>query len=148
MRLAHVLSLFMAVALSTAVMSDEGASLDEAKAMALKAAAHFRQSGADRAFADFNTSPAWHDRNLYVFAVKDDGIQVANGGNPALIGRNVIDMRDVDGKLTNREMLAIKDQDWVEYKWRNPQTNTVQQKATYVVRVSDDTIVAVGAYKQ
>ena len=148
MRPAYVLSLFMAVAMSTAAISEEGASLDEAKAMALKAAEHYRQSGADKAFSDFNSSPDWHDRNLYVFAVRNDGTQAANGGNPALIGRNVIDMRDVDGKLTNREMLAVKDQGWVEYKWRNPQNNTVQEKATYVVRVSDDTIVAVGAYKK
>jgi cytochrome c len=147
MRLTYVLAL-MTTVMSTAAMADDGATLDEAKAMALKAAAHYRQVGADTALSDFTKSPEWRDRNLYVFAVKNDGTQAANGGNPALVGRNVIDMRDVDGKMTNREMLAIKDQGWVEYKWRNPQTNMVQPKATYVVRVSDDAIVAVGAYKQ
>ena len=146
MRVASFLSLVIAFAVSTSALSAERGTRDEAKAMAEKAAAHYRDVGA-AALTDFMT-PEWRDRDLYVFAVKNDGTQITNGGNPALVGRNVIDMRDVDGKLTNREMLAVKDSGWVEYKWRNPVTNAVEPKATYVIRVSDDTIIAVGAYNK
>jgi len=144
MKIGQAFLLLMILVGSTAAMAADRGTRDEAKVMAEKAADHYRAVGT-AALADFE-KPEWRDRDLYVFAVKSDGTQIANGGNPALIGRNVIDMRDVDGKLTNREMLAVKETGWVEYKWRNPSTNAVEPKATYVVRVSDDTIVAVGAY--
>ncbi len=145
MRLAGPLTALMIVAFSVAALSDDRATREEARAMAEKAAAHFGAVGAATAFADFQ-KPEWRDRDLYVFGVNTDGTQSAHGANPALVGRNVLDMLDMDGKLTNRAMLAIEDRGWVEYKWRNPATNAIEPKLTYVIRVNADTILAVGAY--
>ena len=146
MKFVGFLAALAALAISTIALSAERATRDEAKAYCMKAAAHYRDIGAVKAFADFQTS-AWRDRELYVLGVNNDGIQVVHGANPAMVGRNVIDMRDVDGKLTNREMLAVKEEGWVEYQWHNPASGSVEAKATYVIRVSPDTILAVGAYK-
>jgi cytochrome c len=146
MKLSFLLPLLMAVAVSAFAMADGGATLDDAKAMAEKAAAHYRQAGEATALADF-MKPEWRDRDLYVVAIKSDGSMVVNGGSPALVGRNVIDMRDIDGKLISREQLAVKDRAWIEYKWRNPQTNAVGAKSTYTIRLSDDLVLGVGAYK-
>jgi cytochrome c len=122
--------------------------MDDAKAMALKAATHYRQSGQAAAFTDFAQTQGWRDRDLYVFAVNNAGVTTFNAANPALVGRNMIELKDVDGKPFIREFVSVKDQAWVDYKWRNPQSNTVELKSSYIVRVSDDTIVGVGAYKK
>jgi cytochrome c len=147
MKLTSFLSLLVAVVFSTAALSDGGGTPDQAKAMAEKAAAHFRQAGTATAIADF-AKPEWRDRDLYVVVIRSsDGIMLANAATPALVGRSVMDLRDVDGKYMSREQMAVKDAAWIDYKWKDPQTNTVRPKSTYTIRVSEDTILGVGAYK-
>jgi len=148
MRFAFVLSLLMTVVMSTTATSEDRASLEDAKAMAQKAAAHYRQAGEAAALADFMKSPKWRDRDLYVFAVKVDGMMLANAANPAFVGRNLGQMKDVDGNPIQSMLVAVKDEGWVEYRWRNPTTDAIEWKSTYVVRVGDSLIIGVGAYKK
>jgi cytochrome c len=145
MRITHFLTLLVAATLSAGALCADGGSRDEAKTMAERAVAHFRDVGGAAAFADF-MKPEWRDRDLYVVAIKNDGMMQANGGVPATVGRNNLGMRDVDGKLVTQAMLAVKEAAWVEYKWKNPVSNAVENKATYTIRVSDDLIIGVGAF--
>jgi cytochrome c len=145
MRIINFLTLLVAVTLSAGALCADSGTRDEAKAMAEKAVAHFKEVGAASAFADF-MKPEWKDRDLYVVAIKTDGMMQANGGVPATVGRNNLALRDVDGKLMTQEMVAVKDAAWVEYKWKNPVSNVVEKKATYVIRASDDLIIGVGAF--
>ena len=62
-----------------------------------------------------------------------------------MIGKSVLELKDVDGKPFNHEIQGIKDTGWVDYKWQNPQTKEVQAKRAYEVRVGEY-IVGVGAY--
>jgi cytochrome c len=75
-----------------------------------------------------------------------DAVNVAFGGNPALLGKNVGNLKDVDGKPFIREMQALKDSGMVEYKFINPETKSVETKVSYVIWVGDY-LVGVGAYK-
>ena len=130
---------------SSAGIAAERGSPDDAKAMAVKAAAYLKQAGAEKAFDAFNKDPAWHDRDLYVF-VQDDTFTVrAHGAQAALIGRNFANLKDVDGKPFTQEMQAIKSEGWIDYKWQDPVTKKVEPKKSYGVRVGEY-IVAVGAY--
>ena len=70
----------------------------------------------------------------------------ANGGVPATVGRNNMGIRDVDGKLITQAMVAVKDAAWIEYKWKNPVSNEVENKATYTIRAGDDLVIGVGAF--
>jgi cytochrome c len=118
---------------------------DEAKAMAVKAAEYLKASGPEKAFPEFNAKDGpWHDRDLYVI-VSRDGVVVAHGTNPGLIGKSVLDLRDVDGKLFVREANQITDAGWVNYKWQNPVTKVVEPKAQYYIRVGEYR-VSVGAF--
>jgi signal transduction histidine kinase len=120
---------------------------EEAKAMALHAADLLRQEGPEKAFAAFDAKVgAFHDRDLYVMVYDNTGKNVAHGANPALIGKDLIDLKDTDGKSVVREIIATTDQSWVDYKWPNPITKKIGLKATYVVRVGDY-FVGVGAYR-
>jgi signal transduction histidine kinase len=130
------------------VAAEDRASLDEAKAMSVKAAAYLKENGAEKAFAAFNQpGGAFHDRDLYVFAMDNAGLMKANGASAALIGKDTSSLKDVDGKPFVHEMLTIKDEGWVDYKWRNPQTNMVEMKSAYIIHYADG-LVGVGAYKR
>jgi cytochrome c len=121
---------------------------DEAKAMAIKAAEHLKAVGPDKAFPDFDAkNGSWHDRDLYVYVLDNNGVMLAHGTNPGLIGKSVLEVKDVDGKPMTRETLAVKEAGWVNYKWQNPLTKAVEPKVVYVVRVGDY-FVEVGTYAQ
>lgn len=139
---AAMVAVFLAV--SPAGAAERG-SVDEAKAMAEKAAAYLKAEGKDKAFAAFNKGAEYHDRDLYVFVVDDAGATVSHGANANLVGKNLKELRDPTGKLFVQEMMAIKDSGWVDYSWQNPTTKAVEPKRSYVVRVND-VVVGVGAY--
>jgi cytochrome c len=52
----------------------------------------------------------------------------------------------VDGKLFLQEIISVADKGWVDYKWQNPVSNKVEEKASYVINTGEY-IVGVGAYK-
>ena len=144
--IAALLSLILGF--TSTAMANTNASPDEAKEMAVKAAAYMQQNGDDAAIAAFMAPGGdWHDRDRYVFVIGDDGTMMAHGAKATLVGRNVNALKDVDGKAFVSEFLKIQGEDWVDYKWQNPQTKAVEQKTSYIVRVGDK-VVGVGAYAQ
>jgi cytochrome c len=132
---------------STAARADN-ASPDEAKALATKAAQFLKANGPDKALPVFTAgNDGWKDRDLYVFVYDQDGKAVAHGGNPALVGKSLIDLKDVDGKPFVRDFVAVSGAAWVDYKWKNPVSQAVELKTSYIIRV-DAYRVGVGAYKK
>jgi cytochrome c len=60
---------------------------DEAKAMAIKAVEYLKSAGPEKAFAEFDAKDGrWHDRDLYVTVLDSNGVAVAQGNNPGLVG--------------------------------------------------------------
>ena len=119
---------------------------EEAKALAIKAAAYLKSVGPDKAFPELSAKDGpWHDRDLYVTVLDSKGVAVVQGNNPGLIGKSVIDLKDVDGKAFTRDMVAITDAGWVDYKWQNPLNKAVELKKSYEIRVGEY-VVGVGAY--
>ena len=147
MEATHRCALFAAALLcSSPVYAAGQATPDEAKALAIKAAEYLKTVGPDKAFLEFAAKDGpWHDRDLYVVVQDSNGVMLAHGTNPGLVGKSLIDLKDVDGKAFTREMVAVKDQGWVNFKWQNPLTKAVEAKTTYEVRVGDY-LVGVGAY--
>jgi hypothetical protein len=128
-------------------LAQDRATPEEAKALAIKAAQYLKEVGAEKAFAAFNAgSGPWRDRDLYVYVADPDCKVVAHGTMPALVGRTLDSLKDVDGKPIIQQVVAVKDAGWVDYKWQNPATKAIELKSTYVVRVGDHA-VAVGAYR-
>jgi cytochrome c len=142
-----LLSLGMALLLAPAAWAAGQATPDEAKAMAIKAAAYLKSAGPEKAFAEFDAkdNSAWHDRDLYVTVQDANGVMVAHGTNPGLIGKSRLNLKDVDGKPFNQEIHAIKDTGWVDYKWQNPLTRAVEAKTAYEIHVGEY-FIGVGAY--
>lgn len=124
----------------------------EAVAMVKRVQAEFKKDGAQATFkavSDKSTA-VFYDRDLYPFIYDLSGKCVAHAARPALIGKNLIDLKDQDGKFLIREILAIAKgagTGWVDYKWPNPLNNKIEDKSSYIERMSDY-FVGVGIYKQ
>ncbi len=94
--------------------------------------------------------PAFKDRDLYAFVISLDGVMVAHGIAPPLVGKSVLDLRDMDNKPFNRQFIALAKSGragWIDYKWPNPRNNTIAQKSSYIERLGKDYLVGVGIYK-
>jgi cytochrome c len=129
----------------------EKGSADEAVAMVKKAVAYMKENGKDKAFTEFgNTANTqFHDRDLYIFVYDLNGNNLAHGNNPKMVGKNLIDMKDHDGKYIIKgfvDMANAKGTGWVDYKWPNPVTKAIEQKSSYIEKV-DNLIVGAGIYK-
>jgi len=130
----------------SAAFASDRATPDEAKALAEKAAAYLKANGPEKSFPVFEAKDGgFQDRDLYVTVADSTGVMRSHGTQPALIGKNLIDLKDVEGKPFEREIVGIKDAAWVEFKWLNPVTKAVEPKKTYQIRVGDY-LVGVGAY--
>ena len=123
----------------------------EVQAFVERAVAHIRDVGRERAFADFNSpGGGFVDGELYVYCDAADGTVIAHGGNPRLVGINLLGVRDPDGKLPNVEMRRIaftQGNGWLEFRWPNPATNRIELKDAYVLKVDDNTMCGSGYYK-
>lgn len=148
LKLAAAAVLFAGVAYPAC--SAENATKDEAVAMVKKAVAEIQQSGPEKAYAEFDKKGgSFTDRDLYVVVYGLDGKVLAHGSNAKLIGKEMIDAQDVDGKyfVKERTELARKEASfWQDYKFVNPVTKKVQPKQMYCQRVGE-TAVCAGIYR-
>jgi len=153
MRLIGLLAFVLLFAISPACSAPEFGSKPEAVAMVKRAQEMFKKEGPDATFKAISdaSNKEFHDRDLYVYVYNLSGLCVAHGARPALIGKNLIDIKDQDGNYLIRAHIKIAKgpgSGWVSYKWPNPQTNKIEDKTSYVEKMGDDYFVGVGVYKQ
>jgi cytochrome c len=140
---------FMTIALSAS--ATEYGTKDEAVAMVKRVEVMFNKDGPDVTFKAVSDKSIaeFHDRDLYPFVYDMNGNCVAHGARPALIGKNLIDLKDQDGKYLIREMVDVANgtgNGWVDYKWPNPLNNKIEDKASYVEKMGNY-FVGVGVYR-
>jgi cytochrome c len=152
MRLFALIVCAALVTMASPVSAAEFGTKDEAVAMVKRVQAEFKKDGPAATFKAVSdkTVAEYHDRDLYPFIYDMSGKCVAHGARPALIGKNLIDLKDQDGKLLIREMVTLAKgpgSGWVDYKWPNPLNNKIEDKSSYVEKMGDY-FVGVGIYKQ
>ena len=129
---------------------DGNATAAEATAMVKKGVAFIKASGKDKGYAEISTKGGqFSDRDLYLTVYALDGTVRAHGANEKMIGKNLIDLKDVDGKPFVKErveMAQSKASFWQDYKFTNPTTKKIEPKTMYCERV-DDAVVCGGIYK-
>lgn len=150
--LLRVLTLSLPLLVLPAAHGADKGSADEAVAMVKKAAALIKSAGKDKAFAAIS-DPAnkdFHDRDLYVYVYDLNGVTLAHGNNSKMVGKNLLDLSDSEGKKMIKAMVDLAKspagKGWVDFKWPNPVTKSVEQKSGYIERV-DDMLVGSGVYK-
>ena len=124
---------------------------EEAVAMVRRVQEKFAKDGPEATFKAV-IDPAtkeFHDRDLYPFIYDMNGLNVAHGARPALVGKNLISLTDQDGKFLIQEMVGIANgpgSGWIDYKWPNPLTNKIEDKSSYIERMGGY-FVGVGVYR-
>ena len=135
----------------TGALAKEGnATAAEATAMVKKGVAFIKASGKDKGYAEISTKGGqFSDRDLYLTVYGLDGTVRAHGANEKMIGKNLIDLKDVDGKAfvkERTELAATKPSFWQDYKFTNPVSKKIEPKSMYCEKL-DDAIVCGGIYK-
>lgn len=129
--------------------ADQGTAA-EAEAMAKKAVAYIKANGPEKAADEFTNGKTFKDRDLYISYLDFTGKMLGHGSNAKLVGKDLIDLKDPEGKFMVKmaiEVAKTKGHGWTEnYKFKNPTTDKLQEKAMYVERVGD-AYVGVGIYK-
>lgn len=133
-----------------ALAAGDKASADEAKAMVAKGVAFIKSAGKDKAYAEIsNPSGQFKDRDLYLVVYGMDGMVHAHGANAKMVGKNLIELKDVDGKAFVKErveLAAAKGTFWQDYKFTNPVSKKIEPKSAYCEKTGD-VVVCGGIYK-
>jgi cytochrome c len=145
---AAALALALATGLATAAA---GPTKDEAVAMVKKGVAFIKANGIEKGYAEINNKEGqFRDRDLYLVVYGLDGKGLAHGANAKQVGRDLIDLTDVDGKYFVKERVAMARSNpkgfWQDYKFTNPVSKKVEPKAMYCEKL-DETAVCGGIYK-
>ncbi|GAB4212639.1 MAG: hypothetical protein Fur007_05310 [Rhodoferax sp.] len=118
--------------------------------MVKKGIEFIKAQGKDKGYAEIsNANGSFKDRDLYLVVYGLDGTVRAHGANAKMIGKNLIDLKDVDGKPFVKErveMAKSKSSFWQDYKFTNPVSKKIEPKSMYCEKL-DDSVVCGGIYK-
>jgi cytochrome c len=124
----------------------------DAVAMAERGAALIKSKGKDEMMKRINAKdPEFVQGSLYV-DLRDvkTGIVLAHPYNPSIVGKDLTDVPDANGKKYRREIIdlaAAKGKGWVDYQYKNPTTGKIEPKTTYILLV-DGVVLEAGLYKK
>ena len=123
----------------------------DAIALVEKGAAFMKAEGKEEMIKRINAKdPAFYHGELYLH-MRDakTAVMLAHPVNPTLIGKDLIDVPDTNGKKYRREIVelaATKGKGWVDYTYKNPTNGKIEPKTTYMMKSGDVTLEA-GIYK-
>jgi cytochrome c len=151
-----VFSVFLALSAaflpSAAMAGSDRGTAEEAIALVKKGTAFLKANGPEKSYAAFNEpAGAFVDRDLYLFVFDMSGKTMAHGANKKLLDKNLIDLKDPDGKAFIKEFIEVankKGKGWIDYKWPHPTTKAIEHKSTYIEKLDDGTLIGCGIYKQ
>lgn len=149
MRIHTIAAMAIAFLAGTTLALADGATKDDAIAMVKKAVAAIKAEGPEKAYAEIDKGGQFVSGELYVVVQGFDGTTLAHATNPKLIGKNMIDAQDVDGKFFAKDIgeLGRKQPSfWYEFKFVNSATKKIQPKEMYCESL-DQAVVCTGIYK-
>lgn len=146
-------NLLMATALCAvlATLSHAAATKDEAVAMVKSGIAFLKANGTEKGYTEIsNKEGQFRKDDLYLVVYGLDGKCLAHGSNPKQIGKDLIDLTDIDGKYFVKERVALAKANpggfWQDYKFTNPVTKKIAPKTMYCEKFGE-TAVCGGVYK-
>jgi cytochrome c len=148
---ATALCLALSANMSSAVAAAEPTEKD-AIAMAEKGAAFMKAHGKDEMMKKITAKdPEFIQGSLYV-DMRDinSGIVLAHPVNQSIVGKDLTDVPDANGKKYRREIIELaqkKGKGWVDYQYKNPTSGKIEPKTTYILRVGD-VVLEAGIYKK
>ena len=127
-----------------------GGTADEAIALVDRAVSYVKAEGKAKAFEEFSKPfGQFIDKDLYIFAIDYEGIVMAHGGSPKLVGKDISGLRDSDRVYFVKgfiELAKTRGRGWFDYKFLNPVTKGIEPKSTYIQKM-DTFFLGCGIYK-
>ena len=143
-------SFALCMVLAAAGAQAGNATAEQAVAMVKKGVAFIKAQGTEKGYAEIsNKQGQFIDRDLYLVVYGLDGTVLAHGANDKMVGKNLIDLKDIDGKAFVKERVELaqtKSSFWQDYKFTDPVTKKIEPKTTYCERL-EASVVCGGIYK-
>lgn len=147
--LSKILFSMVLLAMAQIGVAQDRATRDQAVAMVAKGIAALKANGPS-VYADMTApSKTFVDRDLYLVVYDMTGKPLAHGQNPSQVGKNLMGLKDPDGKEFVKERVELaksKGKFWQDYKFTDPLTKTVQPKQMYCEKYNE-VVVCGGVYK-
>jgi signal transduction histidine kinase len=124
----------------------------DAIAMTERGAAFVKAHGKDEMIKKIAAKdPAFVQGSMYIY-MRDfpNGVNIAHPFNQSIIGKDLNDVPDTNGKFYRRDIMELAKKDgkgWVDYMYKNPETLKIEAKTSYVLRVNDVVLIT-GIYKK
>jgi cytochrome c len=96
-----------------------------------------------------NKDQKFNDRDLYPFIHRLDGMNVAHGAGPALVGKHLLNLKGPDGVQLICQMIEIANEQgssWIDCKRSNSTANATEDKTSYFEKMGNY-LVGVGVYR-
>jgi signal transduction histidine kinase len=123
------------------VYAAEKGTAKEAQDLVAKAVAYYKANGKDKTFAAISDPKGqFVKKDLYVFVFDMNTVCLAHGANKALVGKNLKELKDSNGKQFMNQMTQdaqTKGKGWVDYNWTNPTTKKIEAKSSYYQKEGD-----------
>ena len=144
------LGVFLCAPLVSYGDSKDAGTKDEAVAMVKKAIEFIKSNGREKAFAEFtDTKGKFIDRDLYIVVYDMSMKCLAHGQKKSMVGQDMIEFKDVDGKEYIKERLELIKKSptaWQGFKFMNPVSKKIEPKEMYLEKF-EDLVVGCGVYK-
>ena len=141
----------LAAVTGAAMAEEKRVTPKEAEAMVRKGVLYIKANPRDKAMADITDNKGqFVDRELYLTVYKMDGTALAHGANAKFVGKNMIELRDGNGKEHIRERMELaktKTSFWQDFSFVNPVNKKMEPKQMYCERTDDMLVVCGGVYK-
>jgi signal transduction histidine kinase len=148
--IATATALCLGLACTTALANEPNEK--DAIAMAERGVAYYKAHGKEELMKQITAkNPDFSQGSLYI-DLRDvkTGIVLAHPHNPSIVGKDLTDVPDANGKKYRREIIelaAAKGKGWVDYMYKNPTSGKIEPKTTYILRV-EDVVLEAGIYKK
>lgn len=129
-----------------------GVTKQDVEALVNKACDYVQKNGKEQALKEFmDPNGPFVKGELYIYAYDFNGNVIAHGGDPTLVGKNLITYKDPDGVMAVADaanLAKTRGSGWLECMFPNPDTRKQQDKLIYVKKVDDGWFLGSGLYKQ
>ena len=142
----YVFTVLIMIAFFCPVNAGEKATRDECVAKAKEAGDLIKAEGLEAAITKIQDQAGpfvWKD--TYVFLMDLDGKMLAHPVTPKLVGKTLIGLKDINGKMFVNEYIVLandKGEGWVDYMWPKVGEKTPSKKLTYIYRVPGQSLIA------
>lgn len=143
-------SMFAIICSASSYAKEEYATKKEAETMVSRTVSALKSNKARTLEEITSKDSKYVDRDLYAVVYDMSGKVLAHGANNKMVGKDLIDLKDPDGKEFVKERVELarsKGKFWQDYKFTDPITRKVLPKEAYCEK-ADELIVCAGVYKR